>query len=143
MFQLLHFVQSRLGYLHLPCQYLVDFGDDCPETSLRRSSGEAEEKNEEELQVSKVFAFAASSSSLLSPSLTFSLVSCSSRALLPSSLGVSLPFVVAFTDSLVTFEVVRLTKAPALSSDVLMAAVVRLLPFTPKPLVPKLVVTVF
>ena len=105
IFQLLNFV---------PCQYSLDFADDCPETNLRRSSGEAEEKNEEELQVSKVSAFAASSS-LLSPSFTtstFSLVSCSTRALLFSSLGVSLAFVVAFTDSLLPSEVVRLSKVP-------------------------------
>lgn len=108
-FQLLNSIQNYLGH----CQYPVDFGDDCPETSLRRFSGEAEEKNEEELHVSKVSAFAVFSL-LLSPSFAtfaFFLDSCS-RASLPPSPGFSLAFVVFFTESVLPAEVVRLSKAP-------------------------------
>ena len=99
----------------LPCQYPVEVGDDWPETILRRSWGEGEEKNEEELQVSKVSAF----SSLLSPSFTTSTFSLA-VSLFSSSLWFPLHFVVAFfTNSLLPSEVVRLCKTPDLTKQLL------------------------
>ena len=115
--------------------------------------------NEEELQVSAFVCFSLLSSSFTS--FSFSLFSCSTVSKLPSSTAIvwffsavvkpnevpeyiegSLLFYYSSNKKIMMADVDKEYFVPALSPDVLMAAVVRLLPFTDA-LVPKLRVNFF